>query len=103
MKITGITGLARIAALAEAHGVAFTPHTWGSGIGLVANAHLAAGAAGSPFLEFPYDPPGWTPARRDFPLRAAIEADKDGWISLGDAPGLGLDLDEERLAKTRLG
>ncbi len=43
----------------------FTPHTWTNGIGLLANLHVAAGVGGGPFLEFPYDPPGWTPERRD--------------------------------------
>ncbi|TME54084.1 MAG: mandelate racemase/muconate lactonizing enzyme family protein, partial [Chloroflexi bacterium] len=51
----------------------FTPHTWTNGLGLVANLHVAAGVGGGPFLEFPYDPPGWTVERRDFflaePLR----------------------------------
>jgi L-alanine-DL-glutamate epimerase-like enolase superfamily enzyme len=101
----GITGLARIAALAEAHGVIFTPHTWGNGIGLLANAHLTAGSAssaGSPYLEFPFDPPGWTVERRDFPLRTPIVTDGDGWIALSEAPGLGLELDEDQLEKTRI-
>ena len=98
----GITGLSRIAKLAKAHDVAFTPHTWGNGIGLLANAQLTAGVSGSLYLEFPFDPPGWTVSRRDFPLRAPIETNSDGWITLGDAPGLGLELDEDRLAKTRI-
>ena len=49
----------------------FTPHTWTNGIGLLANLHVAAGVGGGPFLEFPYDPPGWTPERRDFMLARA--------------------------------
>jgi L-alanine-DL-glutamate epimerase-like enolase superfamily enzyme len=31
------------------------------------------------------------------PLAAA-----DGWLQLGEQPGLGIDLDEDRLAATRL-
>src|SRR5690606_24643743 len=61
----GITGLRRIAGDVEAAGHLFTPHTWGNGIGLVANAHLTAGAASAPFIEFPFDPPEWTTERRD--------------------------------------
>ena len=49
----------------------FTPHTWTNGIGLLANLHVCAGVGGGPFLEFPYDPPGWTPERRDFMLADA--------------------------------
>src|SRR5207247_2165911 len=44
----------------------YTPHTWTNGLGLLANLHLAAGVGGGPYVEFPYDPPGWTERRRDF-------------------------------------
>jgi L-alanine-DL-glutamate epimerase-like enolase superfamily enzyme len=98
----GLTGLSRVARTAHDHGVVFTPHTWGNGIGLLANAHLAAGLAGSPFLEFPFDPPEWTPAIRDFALAEAIVPDSEGWIELSDRPGLGIELAEDRLAATRL-
>ena len=56
----GITGLRRVAADVVAAGKVFTPHTWGNGIGLLANAHLTAGTVDAPFLEFPFDPPEWT-------------------------------------------
>ena len=97
----GITGLAELAREVAAAGAIFTPHTWGNGIGLLANLHLTAGTVDTPFIEFPFDPPEWTTARRDFPLAATIEIDGDGWIELSDEPGLGLHLDEERLAATR--
>lgn len=97
----GITGLRKIATLAREHNLDFTPHTWGDGIGLTANAHLAA-AAGSKYLEYPYDPPEWPPSVRDFPLAEPLLAGKDGFIDLGSAPGLGLQLDEARLAKSKV-
>ncbi|RTR02956.1 mandelate racemase/muconate lactonizing enzyme family protein [Halomonas nitroreducens] len=100
----GMLGLARLAREIVAAGKAFTPHTWGNGIGVVANLHLTAGAvgpAGAPYLEYPFDPPEWTPEKRDFPLAAPLLADSDGWLTLSEAPGLGLTLDEDRLAATR--
>jgi L-alanine-DL-glutamate epimerase-like enolase superfamily enzyme len=100
--VGGITGLRRVAAMAQEHNLIFTPHTWGNGIGLAANVHLAAGAADCPYLEFPFDPPEWSLERRDFALATPIAADKDGWIALSDAPGFGLTLDEARLDQTRL-
>ena len=100
--VGGITGARRIAELAQAHGLTFSPHTWTNGMGLVANAHLAAGLGGTPFLEFPYDPPQWRLERRDF-LMARPLAAKDGWIELSDAPGMGYEVDEARLAATRVG
>lgn len=99
----GISGLRRVAQSAVDAGLEFTPHTWGHGIGLLANAHLAAGVGGSRFLEYPFDPPTWMPERRDFGLTEAVVANDDGQLVLGDAPGLGIELDEERLAETRIG
>lgn len=97
----GITGLRRVAVMAQEAGLVFTPHTWTNGIGVTANAHLAAGLAGSPFLEFPYDPPEWSLDRRDFPMAAPLEV-QDGWITLSDRPGMGFELDEDRLARTKI-
>jgi L-alanine-DL-glutamate epimerase-like enolase superfamily enzyme len=96
----GLTGLRRLAQAVVAAGRMFSPHTWGNGIGLLANAHLTAGTVGAPFLEFPFDPPEWTTARRDFVLTETIEVDDGGWIVLGDRPGLGCTLDENALAAT---
>ena len=100
--VGGIGGLADIAKAARAAGLAFTPHTWGNGIGLIANAHLAAGIAEAPYLEFPFDPPDWSAARRDFMLGEPIEPPDGGVWILPDRPGLGLTLDEDRLRATRL-
>ena len=88
-------GLARAADLARralGRGRAFTPHTWTNGIGLLANLHLTAGVGGGPYLEFPYDPPGWTPKRRDFMLAEPIVPDSDGCLAVPSAPGLGVRL-----------
>lgn len=99
----GITGLRRIAIAAEDHGVLFTPHTWTNGIGVLANVHLTAGLGAAPFIEFPCDPPEWSLDRRDFMLETPLDVDGSGNLVLSDAPGLGIVLDEARLAATRVG
>jgi L-alanine-DL-glutamate epimerase-like enolase superfamily enzyme len=99
----GISGLRHLAVEVEAAGKIFTPHTWGNGIGVMANLHLTAGTVDTPFIEFPFDPPEWTTARRDYILTDTIEADGNGWITLSDRPGLGIELDEAVLARTRTG
>ena len=91
-----------MAAEVDAAGRTFTPHTWGNGIGLLANLHLTAGTVDAPFMSS-LDPPEWTPARRDYPLAGPLEPDGEGWLELTDEPGLGIHLDEERLAATRSG
>jgi L-alanine-DL-glutamate epimerase-like enolase superfamily enzyme len=100
--VGGITGLRRIAYLAQDKGLVFSPHTWTNGMGLAANAHLAAALGETPFLEFPYDPPEWSLERRDFLMAEPLVA-TDGWLELGEAPGLGYAPDEARLAATRVG
>ncbi len=72
----------------------FTPHTWTNGLGLLANLHLVAGVGGGPYLEFPYDPPGWTAARRDFFLAEPVRIDSGGGLSVPERPGLGAEIDE---------
>jgi D-galactarolactone cycloisomerase len=94
----GIGGARTLAELALRSNRWFTPHTWTNGIGVLANLHVCCGVGGGPFLEFPYDPPGWTPARRDFMLAEPIEADADGFVRVPDAPGLGIELDEDRIS-----
>ncbi len=98
----GISGLSLLAREVIAAGKLFTPHTWGNGIGVLANLHLAAGVAGqdgAQWVEWPFDPPDWTVERRDYPLAVGLCAEA-GWISLGEEPGLGCALDEVALART---
>lgn len=73
----------------------FTPHSWTNGIGVLANLHVSAGAGGGPYFEFPYDPPGWTPGRRDFMLTSPLGVDDEGFVHVPTGPGLGVDLDEQ--------
>lgn len=98
----GIGGLARIFRTARDRGLEIAPHTWGNGLQLLANAQLAAGVGGCPYLEFPYDPPEWTPERRDFLLSQPITPDPTGHLQLSDAPGLGIALDDSRLQETEI-
>ena len=101
--VGGITGLRRVAVMAQEHNLVFTPHTWTNGMGVTANAHLTAGLCDAPFIEYPFDPPEWGVDRRDFMMAEPLGVTADGWIELGDAPGLGYALDEAILARTRIG
>ncbi|WP_269856042.1 mandelate racemase/muconate lactonizing enzyme family protein [Streptomyces sp. RPT161] len=91
--------LAEVAHLKHRH---FTPHSWTNGIGVLANLHVCAGVGGGPYFEFPYDPPGWTPQRRDFMLAEPVAVDADGRIEVPRKPGLGVDLDEDAVDRWRV-
>jgi L-alanine-DL-glutamate epimerase-like enolase superfamily enzyme len=101
--VGGITGLRRVAYMAQEHNLIFTPHTWTNGMGVTANAHLAAGTVGTPFLEYPYDPPEWDVDRRDFMMAEPLTVDAEGFIVLSAAPGMGYELNEVVLRQTRIG
>jgi L-alanine-DL-glutamate epimerase-like enolase superfamily enzyme len=77
----------------------FTPHTWTNGLGLLANLHVVAGVGGGPYVEFPYDPPGWTEERRDFFLAEPVRIDADGCLTVPAAPGLGAQIDHAAVAR----
>jgi L-alanine-DL-glutamate epimerase-like enolase superfamily enzyme len=88
-----------IAELGLLRGRWFTPHTWTNGLGLLANLHVVCGVGGGPWVEFPWDPPSWTPQRRDFFLAAPVRVGGDGLLRLPDAPGLGAEIDEAAVAR----
>lgn len=96
MLATGLLRGRKAAAMADAEGIEFAPHTWTNGIGLAANLHLMA-ATEAPWCEYPMEPP-WTPASRDFMLTEPITHD-DGAIAPPDGPGLGVELDRDAVAE----
>jgi D-galactarolactone cycloisomerase len=97
----GIEGCRRISELADANGSSWSPHTWSHGHGLLANLHAALGVSSCPFLEVPYDPPGWTPERRDFPLPHPVEVSA-GTLSPPAGPGLGVEPALDALERWRV-
>jgi L-alanine-DL-glutamate epimerase-like enolase superfamily enzyme len=94
----GISGVRTLAELALRRNRWFTPHTWTNGIGLLANLHVCAGVGGGPYIEYPFDPPGWTPERRDFMLREPVSVDSQGMVVVPNLPGLGIELDDDAVA-----
>jgi len=99
---TGVLRAARLAKEVAAAGAMYTPHTWGDGLVLLANLQVAAALSNAPFVEFPYDPPSWTLDRRDYLLPAPIAADGEGYVDLGDGPGIGVELDWDALEAFRV-
>jgi D-galactarolactone cycloisomerase len=98
----GIGGCRRIAALADLHGRAWSPHTWSNGLGLVANLHAALAFSSVPFVEVPFDPPAWSSERRDWLLPSPVEIASDGTIAPPAGPGLGVVPDLDALERWRV-
>jgi L-alanine-DL-glutamate epimerase-like enolase superfamily enzyme len=95
----GVYQLRKIAALAEAGGVLVAPHTWTHGIGLLANLHLVASIPNTSWFEFPHEPPGWPAAALSQMLAAKPWIDEAGCVPVPQAPGFGIELDEELVAR----
>lgn len=98
---TGILRAKQLAAEVNAAGDIYSPHTWGDGLVLLANLQVYAAVSHAPFIEYPYDPPTWTPERRDFILPQPIAAE-NGVVTLPDKPGLGVEIDWQALESLRV-
>lgn len=85
----GLDHSREIAEKAKQLGKIFTPHTWSNGYGLMANLQVTAGLGGAPFIEYPFDPPTWSVARRDFLLSKPIEVDEAGNLWVPSDSGMG--------------
>ena len=100
----GLTETQRIAALMQTFGANVTPHCWGTGIAFAAALHLASTLdtvpgrlrQPEPLLEMD---------RTENPLREQLTYPKweahDGAVALPATPGLGVEVDEERLLAWR--
>ncbi len=88
----GITFSRKLAAIAEGFHLAWEPHSYGPALAQAANLHLAASVQGCRFVELP-SPLGIM----DLETTAGLRLTDDGMVALPQAPGLGLELDWERI------
>ena len=97
VKMGGITGLMRCAALAQAHGVELVPHQTQPTIGHLASLHLAASQL---HMTKPCE---WNdPSTRTHAVFENPPLPVDGLFHLPAEPGLGLRVNEAELAKRRV-
>jgi galactonate dehydratase len=91
-KCGGLAEGKRIANMAELDYVPFAPHNVSSPIGTIAAAHVCAAVSNFAVLEWhAIDMPHWA----DFVRYSGGEIIQDGRIELTEAPGLGLELNQE--------
>lgn len=98
----GIGGCRHVAAWAHRAGIVWSPHTWSTGYGLVANLHAALAWSNAEYLEVPFDPPGWSPERRDYMLGSPITIDSKGFVVAPPGSGLGVEPDLVALERWRV-
>jgi D-galactarolactone cycloisomerase len=93
-KVGGLSEQRRIARAAEDFGVAFVGHGWNTAIGLAADLQLAAALPGTELVEYKTGSPYIDELTADPPA-----LDADGMLAIPDAPGLGITLDPDALAR----
>jgi D-galactarolactone cycloisomerase len=93
-KVGGISEERQIAWMARSQGIRFIPHGWNTAIGLAADLQLASAFPDTDLVEYLTGAPfidditveGW-------------KLDADGMLPISTAPGLGVTLDPDRVAK----
>jgi len=92
----GITSMRKIATLAEAYMVPLAPHCTAGWLGIAASLHVAASIPFFLIHEFYPENQGFT-GRGITRMEWAL--DKEGYIGLPPGPGLGVEVDEKKLAE----
>lgn len=95
-KVGGLSEMRRIAWMAEPYGIELVPHGWNTAVGVAADAHFVSSLhtrsfvefnVGNPLVEELVDPP--------------FALDENGCLPVPTAPGLGIEVDRERLARLK--
>jgi D-galactarolactone cycloisomerase len=92
-----------IALLCQLHNVRFSPHVWGSGVGLAAAVHLVAALPGYPHTDHVPAPCLIEYDVSDNPLRDEVLAKPlkpvNGRLAVPAGPGLGIELDRKAIKR----
>lgn len=98
----GITGIRKVAIFADYFGKMIVPHVCSSGsltLNLAATLQAVATVDNCPMTEYPYDPPILTVETQQSIFREPILVEKDGSIRVPDKPGIGVEIDEDKLSR----
>lgn len=94
----GITETKKIADYAAAHYKECAPHAFGSAVLMAATVHLCCALPNAGMIEFDKN---INPLRDDL-LKTPIRPDREGKITVGEDPGLGVELNDDVVEKYRL-
>ncbi len=105
-RVGGFSEARRVADLATTENVAVCPHVWNSGVGLGAAIQFAASLPDYPHSDSPIDPVLLEFDRSENPLRHEVLVEPfdptGGELIVPDAPGLGIEVDEEAVDSHRI-
>jgi L-alanine-DL-glutamate epimerase-like enolase superfamily enzyme len=91
-KVGGLSEMRRIAWMAEQRGIELVPHGWNTAVGVAADIHMVASLPSKSFVEFNVG----NPLVEDLSL-SRFTLNSEGHLEVPTAPGLGLEIDLERL------
>jgi L-alanine-DL-glutamate epimerase-like enolase superfamily enzyme len=94
----GITEGARIADMAEDHGLRVINHFYSTGINLAAGLHWLSSRRSAFIFEYSMSP---SPLRKEL-TTPIIGIDEEGFIHVHDGPGLGIELNDDMIEKYSL-
>lgn len=93
-KCGGLTEAWRIAWMAYEHNILWVPHGWNTALGLAADLHLAAAMPVAKYVEY------LTPSPYlDALITEPFCPDAEGYLTVPDRPGLGIELNREALKR----
>lgn len=95
--IGGISAMKKSAALCEAFGAKYEPHSYGTTHVQASHLHVMLAIHHSDFLEIPV-PQGIL----DLGMKDVIRCGRDGYVDAPTKPGLGYDIDEEQIRQLTL-
>lgn len=93
-KVGGISEERRIAWMAQEHGIKFIPHGWNTAVGLAADLQLASAFPATDLVEYLDGSPFI-----DEMVTHPWKLDANGMLPIPTAPGLGIELNREAVAK----
>ena len=98
----GITGIRKVAVMADYFGKLVIPHVLSNAhfpIVMAATLQAMATVQNCPMVEYPYDPPILTVDTTQTIVKEPILIDKDGFVKIPTRPGIGIEIDEEKLSE----
>ena len=98
----GISGIRKVAVIADAVGRQIAPHVCtngNSGLHLAATLQALGTVHNCPWLEYAFDPPSLVPEILHGLLENPILIDEHGCVPIPQAPGIGVAIDEEMVGR----